>query len=311
MKQAGRLIVFAASLLVAGCEFTEPAGGGVRPFSGSRPIKALCTTGMVADIVRNIGGDAVTVEQLMGEGVDPHLYKPSTGDVDRLQSADVVFYSGLHLEGKLATLLERLSHWKAVYAVADGIPSDRLIPVGEGLYDPHVWFDVSLWKLAAERARDRLCEFDPALTTEYQARAARYIDELVALDAWVKLRIKEIPVAQRVLVTAHDAFQYFGRAYGVRLRSIQGISTDSEAGVKEINELVEFIADNGIKAVFVETSVNERNIRALVEGCRARGHAVRVGGELYSDAMGPPGTPTGTYAGMVRHNVNTIVAALK
>jgi manganese/zinc/iron transport system substrate-binding protein len=315
--QSGRaaILVIAAMYFLAlpsGCESNHSAAeASPRVFSGAGPIHALCTTGMVADIVRNIGGDAVEVTQLMGEGVDPHLYKASTGDVTRLQRADIVFYSGLHLEGKLSELLARIGQTKPVYGVADAIPHDQLIPVPGGFHDPHVWFDVSLWKLAAQRARDVLMQFDIGRAAEYRQRADRYLAELSELDAYVRRRIEEIPPAQRVLVTAHDAFHYFGRAYGMEVKAIQGISTESEASVREINDLVDYLVAHRIKAVFVETSVSERNVKALVEGCRARGHDLRIGGELYSDAMGTPGTPQGTYRGMVEHNVQTIVEALK
>lgn len=300
------------ALALAGCDSAGSAGGVKRSeFSGRRPIRALATTGMVADIIRNIGGPAVEVDQLMGEGVDPHLYKASTGDVNRLQRADIVFYSGLHLEGKLSELLARVGRSKPVFAVTEAIGRERLIAVSGGYYDPHVWFDVSLWMLAAEHVRDLLAQFDPQLASDYHRRAEAYLAELRRLDDYVRRRIAEIPQSRRVLVTAHDAFSYFGRAYGMQWKAIQGISTESEASVREINELVDFLTSHKIKAVFVETSVSERNIRALVEGCRAQGHDVRIGGELYSDAMGPLGSPDGTYQGMVRHNVDTIVAALK
>jgi len=301
-----------APVFLSGCDTTTSAAARATGSSPSRAtIRALCTTGMVADIVRNIGGPDVEVDQLMGEGVDPHLYKASTGDVNRLKRADIVFYSGLHLEGKLSELLSRIGRTRPVYAVADGIPVEKLIPVAGGHYDPHVWFDVSLWKLAARRACEVLAEFHPAGAGKYRQRADAYLERLSQLDRYVRGRIAEIAAPQRVLVTAHDAFSYFGRAYGMELRAIQGISTESEASVREINTLVDFLAERRIRAVFVETSVSERNIEALVEGCRARGHQVRIGGELYSDAMGKPGTPPGTYEGMVRHNVDTIVDALK
>ncbi|MBX7073283.1 MAG: zinc ABC transporter substrate-binding protein [Pirellulales bacterium] len=311
MRRALPLLGLLLGLLLSGCAKDASHYSESATYQGAGPIRALCTTGMVADIVRNIGGDAVAVDQLMGAGVDPHLYKASTGDVERLSSADVIFYSGLHLEGKLAELFDRMAHSKRVVAVADGIPADRLLPVAGGLYDPHVWFDVSLWRLAAEHARDELARFDPPRAAEYRQRAEAYLRSLDELDQYVRARVAELPESHRVLVTAHDAFHYFGRAYGLELKPIQGVSTDAEAGVREINELVRYLVDHKIKAVFVETSVSERNIRALVEGCAASDHEVKIGGELFSDAMGKAGTPEGTYVGMVRHNVDTIVAALK
>lgn len=299
-----------AILTSSGCERAASETAETK-FAGGRPIKILATTGMVADLARNVGGDLVVVDQLMGEGVDPHLYKASTGDVHRLQAADVVFYSGLHLEGKLSELLERLGRQRPVIAVTEKIPADRLLEVAGGTHDPHVWFDVSLWSLAAERVVEALADFDPAHADAYREAGERYRAELKELDAYARKRIEEIPQNQRVLVTAHDAFHYFGRAYGMELKAIQGISTESEASVRTINDLVDYLTGHDIKAVFVETSVNERNMQALVEGCRARNHEVRVGGELFSDAMGRPGTEEGTYPGMVRHNVDVIVEALK
>lgn len=265
---------------------------------------------MVAELVRAVGGQRVEITQLMGEGVDPHLYKASPGDVSALNNADMIFYSGLHLEGKMADIFERMARKKPATGVADKIDKQLVLHVGEA-YDPHVWFDVSLWRQALDVVRDSLCEFDPAHAEEYQTRAAQYAVQLDALHEYAAARLVEIPAQRRVLVTAHDAFRYFGRAYEMEVRGIQGISTDSEAGVKEINNLVDFLVGRGIQAVFIESSVSDRNIKALVEGCQARGHHVVIGGELFSDAMGKAGTPEGTYIGMVRHNVDTIVKALK
>lgn len=278
----------------------------------SYPIKAECTTGMVADLVSHVGGPHVTVKKLMGEGVDPHLYKAAPGDMSRLEQADIVFYSGLHLEGKMGDVFVRLARRKKpTYAVSEGIHDSRILAGGEGHYDPHVWFDVSLWSEALPVVADALSEFDPAHAADYRKNAEAYRAELTQLHEECKQQIATIPQERRVLVTAHDAFRYFGKAYGIEVKAIQGISTETEAAVKEINELVDYITEKKIKAVFVESSVSERNVRALVEGCKSRGHDVVVGGELFSDAMGKDGTPEGTYVGMVRHNVHTIVNALK
>jgi manganese/zinc/iron transport system substrate-binding protein len=280
-------------------------------FSGDYPIRVVATTGMVADLVKRVGGEHVEVVQLMGEGIDPHLYKASPGDVTQLNRADMVCYSGLHLEGKMGDVLARMARKKPAVAVTEQIAKDRLLEVAEELYDPHVWFDVALWSETTKSVESSLADFDPPHAEEYHRQAEAYRAELAELDVECRKRIAEIPADRRVLVTAHDAFHYFGRAYGVEVKAIQGISTQAEAGIKKINELVDFIAARGIKAVFVETSVNERNIEALVEGCRAQGHEVKIGGQLYSDAMGQPGTPEGTYPGMVRHNVEAIVEALR
>jgi manganese/zinc/iron transport system substrate-binding protein len=319
-------ISFASLLLLlvaaSGCGQSNAAGDGRTPtsraadgdvyvYEGEFPIRAVCTTGMVADLVKNVGGDHVAVTQLMGEGVDPHLYKASPGDASALNGADVIFYSGLHLEGKMADLFERMAAKKPTVAVTKGFDKDNVLDTEDGAHDPHVWFDVSLWRKCVDVVRDALVKFDPKHAKEYESRAADYGKQLDALHDEAKATLAKIPADRRVLVTAHDAFRYFGRAYDVEVRGIQGISTDSEAGVKEINALVDLLVKRKIKAVFVETSVSERNIKALVEGCHSRGHEVKIGGELFSDAMGKDGTPEGTYPGMVRHNVETIAKALE
>jgi manganese/zinc/iron transport system substrate-binding protein len=274
-------------------------------------MQVLGTTGMVADLARKVGGKHVAVSALMGAGVDPHLYTASPADVSQLSRADIVFYSGLHLEGKLAELLERMSRRKPAVAVAERIADERLLVDEHGARDPHVWFDVALWSEAAGAVADALAKFDPPHAAEYQANAAAYRSRLAELDAYAREQLASVPEERRVLVTAHDAFQYFGRAYDVEVRGIQGISTDSEAGVGQVTALVDYLVERKIKAVFVETSVADQNIRSLLEGAAVRGHKVVIGGTLYSDAMGEEGTPEGTYEGMVRHNVDTIVGALK
>jgi len=280
-------------------------------FAGQHPIRVLCTIGMVADLAINIGGEHVAVTSLMGAGVDPHLYKASPADVSQLNRADIIFYSGLHLEGKLGELLERMSERKPTIAAAERIAGEKLLHDEHGARDPHVWFDVSLWSEAASAVADALSEFDPPHAAEYQASVKAYQEKLAGLHRYAQEQLTFVPAERRVLVTAHDAFRYFGRAYGIEVRGIQGISTDSEASSREVTELVAFLVERKIKAVFVETSVADQNIRALLEGCQARGHGVVIGGTLFSDAMGEAGKPEGTYEGMVRHNVDTIVKALK
>jgi manganese/zinc/iron transport system substrate-binding protein len=290
-------------------------GACVRDADLSKPhkLRAVATIGMVTDMVRNIGGEHVQVTGLMGAGVDPHLYKASEGDVRRFGDADLVFYNGLHLEAKMAEVLERMKGRVRTIAVSDGIPRDRLqiLPDSGGHQDPHVWFDVSLWMKAAERVRDALAEADPAHADAYRANAAAYLARLKALDDYVRAQAATIPPDSRVLVTAHDAFHYFGRAYGLDVHGLQGVSTATEAGAKDVAELSAFLASRKVPAIFVETSVPRRNIDAVREAVRARGHDIALGGELFSDAMGSPGTPEGTYEGMVRHNIDTIVRALK
>jgi manganese/zinc/iron transport system substrate-binding protein len=267
---------------------------------------------MITDIVQNVGGENVEVTGLMGPGIDPHLYKASERDVITLASADVIFYNGLHLEAGMATVFERMQGRIRTAAVTDGIDRSQLSapPEFEGNYDPHVWFDVSMWMQAVATVRDTLAEMDPAHGEAYQANAARYLAELEALHAYVTARAEQVPPEHRVLITAHDAFNYFGRAYGFEVRGLQGISTATEAGTADVQELVSFIVERRIPALFVESSVPPRTIEAVKAAVQARGFDVRIGGELFSDAMGNPGTPEGTYIGMVRHNIDTIVNAL-
>jgi manganese/zinc/iron transport system substrate-binding protein len=299
-----------ASLLTGCTPDGEVAGSSSGAAKEPKLVRVVCTTGMVADLVEHVGGAHVEVRALMGEGVDPHLYKPSTGDIARLDGADIVFFSGLHLEGKMGDIFGSMRKHKPMIAVTDTIAHDKLLESSGGQHDPHVWFDVALWSSTLAGVADALAKHDLPHAADYRAAAERYAGELHALDDECRKSMAKLPESRRVLVTAHDAFHYFGRAYGVEVRAIQGISTESEAGVREINELVGFLVERKIKAVFVESTVNPRNVEALVEGCAARGHKLVVGGELFSDAMGRPGTPEGTYPGMVRHNVETIFRAL-
>lgn len=275
--------------------------------------RVAATVGMIADIVREVAGDHAKVSGIIGEGVDPHLYKPTSTDVKQLQAADVIFYNGLKLEGKMGDVLERISSsGKPVTAVTEEILSDPsyLIEGGENRHDPHVWMDVQGWIRAVSVVERTLSEFDPDHAAEYEANAKAYRSTLENLDAYAKETIESIPAEQRVLVTAHDAFNYMARAYGLEVRGIQGMSTESEAGVRDIEDLVNFLSEKKIPAVFVESSVSDKNVRALVEGSSAKGHTVKIGGELFSDAMGPSGTYEGTYVGMIDHNVTTIARAL-
>lgn len=303
----GSAAALALVLAVAGCgaKSQTPARTG--------PLKVTTTIGMIADITREVGGDRVAVTALMGPGVDPHLYKASEGDLRRLDEAGLILFNGLHLEGKMGDLLVRMARTRPTVAVTEVFPESLLRepPEMQGQYDPHVWFDVSLWRRAVERVRDALAETDPAGRAIYEARATAYLDTLDALHAWCAAEIATIPRGRRVLVTAHDAFGYFGRAYDIEVVGLQGISTVAEFGLADVRRLVDLVAGRGVKAVFVESSVPRRSIDAVAEGCRARGHAVEVGGTLYSDAMGAAGSPEGTYVGMVRANVRAIVGALR
>jgi manganese/zinc/iron transport system substrate-binding protein len=267
---------------------------------------------MIGWAVERVGGERVAVEALMGPGVDPHLYKATASDVRKLADADVIFYNGLHLEAAMGELLEEMGARVPTVAVTRGIATATLLapPEFAGNYDPHVWFDVEMWISAVEEVRAGLTALDSAGSAAYAANAAAVTSELRELDAWVQTRVNELDPSMRVLVTAHDAFNYFGRAYGFEVRGLQGISTASEAGTGDVQSLADMIAERRIPAVFVETSIPQRTIEAVRAAVRSRGFEVRIGGSLYSDAMGNPGTDAGTYPGMVRHNVNTIVDAL-
>ncbi|MDX5348156.1 MAG: zinc ABC transporter substrate-binding protein [Hymenobacteraceae bacterium] len=273
----------------------------------------VATTSILADAVKNIVGDSAVAISIMGPGVDPHLYKPTQGDLRRLTRSTMVIYNGLHLEGKMGEVLEKLSRLKPIVAAADGIPKEKLRQAAEfqDSYDPHIWFDVALWKDAVQHISKQIQQQDPDNAAYYQKRTERYVQQLDSLDNWVQAQIQTIPQKQRILITAHDAFGYFGDAYQVQVRGLQGISTMSEFGLRDVSELVDFIVTNNIKAVFVETSVSEKSIKAVVSGCRSKGHEVKIGGTLYSDALGAKKSEAGTYIGMVRSNVNTIVSALK
>lgn len=296
-------------IILSGCQKQEPVGGGSTP---NGKYAAVATTGMVADIVRNVAGDKAEVSGIIGEGVDPHLYKPTRADVSRLMSGDIVFYSGLLLEGKMSEVLENLAKEKPVHAVTSSIDESFLLepPEFAGHPDPHLWMDVQGWIKAVGVVTESLVQYDPPNKDFYETNAKNYIDQLQLLDEYAKQKFATIPEASRVMVTAHDAFNYLGRAYNIEVLGIQGISTESEAGLGDLNKLVDTIVNRKIGAVFVETSVADKNVKALIEGAKARGFEVKIGGELFSDAMGPPGTYEGTYIGMIDHNVTTIVRAL-
>lgn len=304
------VLAILASLGAAGCG--DGGGGDDATQDDGGVLRVVATTGQVADLAVRVGGDRVAVTALMGPGIDPHLYKASAGDVERLRSADLILFNGLHLEAKMGEVLEQLGATRPVTAVAEAVPATDLIsPDGyEGAHDPHVWFDVALWTHALDAVHDALARLDPDHADGYRERADAYRAELVELDAYAREQLARVPEEQRVLVTAHDAFEYFGRAYGLEVRGLQGISTATEAGAADVKDLAVFIADRRIPAMFVESSVSPRAIEAVQAAVKSRGFAVGIGGEIYSDALGDAGTPAGTYVGMVRHNVDTIVGAL-
>jgi len=298
-SRAGFAVLIPA--LVALLSLAHGAGGAAEP-----ACAVVATTSVVGDLVRQVGGGRVAVDCLMGPGIDPHSYRATPRDADRLARARLIVASGLHLEGKLAELLARIARRVPVTSVADTLPRDALLPVADNLYDPHVWFDARLWSRCVPAVVDGLTKLDPAGGDHYKAGGADYVRRLESLDARLRERLATIPRQRRVLVTAHDAFRYFGRAYDVEVVGVQGTSTESEAGLADINRLVDRIVAQSIPAVFVETSVSDRNVTALREGARSRGQAVALGGALYSDALGGPGSGAETLEAMLEANVETI-----
>lgn len=305
-------LIASSLIFLAGCK--NPEGPPPKPDLTGRKAKILATTGMIADAARSIGGEHVDVDCLMGPGIDPHLYVASPGDLSRIESADLVLYNGLHLEGKMSDLFEDRAKRAWTVPVADKLPDLREAEEGiQGSHDPHVWFDVKLWSKAVEKIRDTLIEIDPAHTKEYQANAASYLSELDSLDREVRTKIQRIPETSRVLITAHDAFGYFGRAYGMEVKGLQGVSTATDTSGRDVQALANLIGTRKIKAVFAETSVPSKGMEAVLQAVRSKfkGFEVKLAAEeLYSDALGKPGSKGETYVGMVRHNVDAIVHAL-
>jgi len=275
-------------------------------------LSVVATTGMIADTARRIGGDLVQVKALMGPGVDPHGYRQTRSDIVAMTRADLVLWHGLYLEAQMEDFFGDLGEKRRVVAVAEGLDKDTLLGHEdyEGRYDPHVWMDPRAWADVVTAVTDALSAALPEGADTFAANAATFQTEIAALAEYADAALAQVPEQSRVLVTAHDAFNYFGRAYGFEVIGIQGISTESEAGLNRISTLVDELVSRDIKAVFVETSVSDRNMRALIEGAAARGHDVSIGGSLYSDAMGDAGTYEGTYLGMIDHNVTTIARAL-
>ena len=296
------LLTFA---LVSACKDSKPSNG---------KLNIVTTTTLITDLVNHIGGDKLNVQGLMGSGVDPHLYKASAGDVNKLATADLIFYGGLHLEGKLVDVFEKMESQNIeTIAVSDALDKKTLI--GSKLfasnYDPHIWFDVNNWELITTFVAQKLSDADPENKAFYEENAKNYLAELKALDAEIKSIISTLPEEKRILVTAHDAFNYFGQAYGFEVVGLQGLSTATEAGVQDVQNLASFIIDKKVKAIFVESSVPRRTIEALQAAVNSKNYQVEIGGTLYSDALGNAGTVEGTYLGMFKYNVNTIVNALK
>lgn len=289
--------------------------GGKTEESGDKKANIVTTTGMIADAIENIAGDKATVTALMGPGVDPHLYKASQGDLTKLRGADIIFYNGLHLEGKMQEIFDQLSKEKPVFAISASIDEKKLRNVaqvsGISTHDPHIWFDVMMWSECVEEIGKKLSETDPDNAAFYKENTRIYLEKLKKLDEDVRHKIASIPPENRILITSHDAFGYYGRAYGIEVKGLQGISTAAEFGLKDITDMVNMIIELKVKAVFVESSVSEKSINAVREGCKQKGHELKSGGTLFSDAMGAKNTPEGNYIGMVQHNTTIIYEALK
>ena len=292
--------------------FGAAAAFAPRAAFASGSLNVVATTGMIADVARQIGGDQVTVKALMGPGVDPHSYRQTRTDILAMARADLVLWNGLYLEAQMEDFLAEIADRTPVRAVGEAVPADQRVAHDDyaDRYDPHVWMDPDLWVITVEAVRDALIEVAPEHATTFHDRTAAYLAEIDRLAIYARDVLSSVPETARVLISAHDAFNYFGRAYGFDVVGIQGISTESEAGLARIRELVDLLVERDVRAVFVESSVSDRSVRALIEGAAARGHDVRIGGELFSDAMGTPGTYEGTYIGMIDHNATVIAAAL-
>lgn len=303
MKRLILIVLICAS--VVSCKKDKAADG---------KFHIVTTTSMITDLLQNIGGDKVVVEGLMGAGVDPHLYKASEGDVSKLFNANMILYSGLHLEGKLVEIFEKMRKQNInTIAVSDALDKKDLIgsTIFESNYDPHIWFDVANWEKITVFVADKLSEAMPENKEYFQANAADYLKKLIVLKEEIEAEIATLPEDQRRLVTAHDAFNYFGKAYNFDVVGLQGLSTTTEAGVQDVQKTATYIIDHKVKAVFIESSVPRRTVEALQAAVNSKNHNVIIGGTLFSDALGNPGTPEGTYIGMFKFNVHTIVSSLK
>jgi manganese/zinc/iron transport system substrate-binding protein len=311
------LLTLLITVAAVGCGGCKKSSGELPryDFPDGVPVRVLATTGMIADATQAIGGERVQVDCLMGPGVDPHLFVPRPDHLTRIQQAHLVLYNGLHLEGKMTDVFAERAKTQWTVGVAEGLPDLRQAEEGfEGTHDPHVWFDVRLWMKVVEKIRDSLIEIDPLHADVYRTNAAQYLDRLAALDSEVREKIARVPTERRVLITAHDAFGYFGRAYGFEVKGLQGVSTAGDTSGRDVQELADLIGTRKIKAVFTETSVPDKGLKAVMEAVRSKykGFEVRLAEDkLYSDALGTPGSGGETYVGMVRHNVDAIVRALR
>ena len=301
-------------MVAGGCQKENSEDSANANSTAEKKLRVVATISMITDILENIGRDRIDVTGIVGEGVDPHLYKPTAGDVERLKDAQIIFYNGLNLEAKIiGAVFDKMADKTKVVAVTSGTPRSQLRTSSEfqGSYDPHVWHDVTLWMKAVERVRDTLAQADPHNAEYYRSNAKNYLAVLNTLHDDLQNLAAQIPAQRRILVTTHDAFGYLGRAYGFEVRGLQGLNTETEAGVADVRELAAFIIEHRIPAIFVETSTPSQGIKAVQAAVRAKGFEVEIGGGLFADAMGTPGTPEGTYIGLMRYNIDTIVNALR
>ena len=289
--------------VLVGCQPTQKPG-----------FQVVATTGMLGDAAQVLleGVDSVSVKVLMGPGVDPHLYRATQGDIEALARADVILYNGLHLEGKMQDVFDRLQD-RSVIVAAQALPEEALLNATEyqNAHDPHIWFDPVLWEQVIGHVAAQLAALRPAESQRIKANRRRYRAQIRKAHAWAQRQMEAIPPKQRVMITAHDAFKYLGQRYQMEVRGLQGISTTAEYGIRDITDLVDLIMARQIKAIFVESSVPKRSVEAVIAAARSRGHELKLGGTLYSDALGPEGSPADTYLGMFYHNVSTIKNALQ
>jgi len=303
----GQLInfVFMAGVLFSSCR--------IEPKEKHGPLHIVTTTGIIADGIERIVGDSAEVSCIMGPGTDPHIYKPAPGDIDLLEKADVIICNGLHLEGKMAEMLDKYSKEKPVLKVSDGIDKSLLLKSSDvaDSYDPHIWFDPELWLAGLNYITKELGNLDSTSASYFTGNFEIYRSEVLEADAWIKNEIHQLDSLQKVLITSHDAFSYFGKRYGIEVKGIQGVSTLSEVGLKEISGMVDFIIQRNIPAIFVETSTSQKTAQSILDGCAVKNYSVILAGPLYSDALGEPDTEAGSYIGMLKENVKIIIAGLK
>lgn len=304
-EKMGCLFLISALLVLSACSSGQEASKR----SKDGKINVVTTIAQIGEPLSVIGGDRLNVKSLMGPSVDPHLYKATQSDMETLEEADIIFYNGLHLEANMVEIFEKISESKPVLAVGETIPEESLLKDEKGVVDPHIWFDLDLWQQALDAAVEQLKEFSPEDADYFEENKKKYFARLADLKKEAE-KLADIPESQRVLVTAHDAFGYFGRMHGIKVVGLQGLSTESEIGVTDIQDTIDIIKKYKVPAVFIESSINEKSIKAVIEGAKSEGINVTLGGELYSDAMGEKGTEEGTYIGMYRHNINTIYEAL-